>query len=85
MSTEVMQMPMHSEDYVVKFAYKAGSPTAPNLPLALTRKSWAKYQKATEENPEKEVLVETTTGQKLRLRRADCGSGCRCALEWRVP
>ena len=27
------------------------------------------------------LYVDTLDGQSLRLRRADCGAGCRCALE----
>ena len=27
------------------------------------------------------LYVDTLDGQSLKLRRADCGAGCRCALE----
>lgn len=77
------QIPLSDTEYEIKFAYRAGKRGAANLPIAFTGKSWRAYDVRRAENPEIEMILVTTTGEKVWVRRADCGAGCRCALEWR--
>jgi len=83
MTDNTAMVEMYGDDYAIRFAYRTDDPTSPNLPLALTRESWDRFVGATEGNIHTEVEVETTMGQRILLRKADCGARCYCALSWR--
>lgn len=80
---ETMRVLLEGEDYVIRFAFRAGRPGAENLPLTFAKDAWRKIEDHDRPVPDRWTPITTLAGNLIEVRRADCGAGCRCALEWR--
>ncbi len=80
---ETHKIDIESSDYVIRFASRAGRKGAKNLPLTFAKAAWAKVEDFEHGVPDRWTPVTTLAGNIIEVRRADCGAGCRCALEWR--
>lgn len=78
-----MTVQLETRDYVIRFAYRRGDPDS-NLPIAFDPGDWYQWETLARQDDSRWQAIQTVTGQAIELRRADCGAGCRCALEWRA-